>query len=289
MSVRLRVSLQRSALTAPILDGEVLLFDGAEVSEADTIDANTRGMLGGDYDVAEMSIATFVAARAHDDAPLMGLPVFTGRRFPQRLAFTSIPGIGPCDLAGLRVAFPQYWMSSSVWHRGILADRCDLDLRSVTWLTTTDERGPAPRLPAGVRRANGSPMALLAAGQADAVFLPKRPTHLPPHVRPLYSEPVEEARRYFEEAGVFPIMHLVVVRSELAADPGVVRDLVTGFVAAFRRAPLPEPLPGCPDAAGPWEYGLDANSATLGAFFRHVRDQGLVEASDPPEHYFAGV
>ena len=120
--MKLSISLVPSALTNPILDGTSRI-EGIDLDThvSKTVDSNSRAMLEGAFDVAEMSLATFVKGRA-EGAPLIGLPIFTGRRFLE-------PGIGiregagisePRELAGRRIGVPQFWMTSSVWHRAVL-------------------------------------------------------------------------------------------------------------------------------------------------------------------------
>ena len=65
----------------PLVDGSIGV-EGAEVTPnaSKTVDATSRKMLEGEYDVAEMSLATFMGA-AGPDSELLGLPVYPGRRF----------------------------------------------------------------------------------------------------------------------------------------------------------------------------------------------------------------
>jgi hypothetical protein len=78
----LSTTLIASALTEPILSGSV--NDPAldlELTTA-TVDENSRAMIAGRHDIAEMSMATYVQARARG-LDLIALPVFLGRRFLQ--------------------------------------------------------------------------------------------------------------------------------------------------------------------------------------------------------------
>lgn len=289
--VELHVSLQRSPLTAPVLDGDVELPEGTRTSEAETIDGNTRSMLAGEFDVAEMSLATFVVARLDHDVPLVGLPVFTGRRFPQPLALARrAADFEAADLAGKRVALPQYWMSSSVWHRGVLEGSREVPANAVQWVVTGQERSLAPPLPAGVERANGSPVSLLDDGYVDAALLPKVRSDVAARFPPVYAEPVSEALAYLEATGVFPIMHLVVVRTDVARDAALVQAVMAAFEAAFQRAGPQELLPGRVDTAGHWRYGLEGNNhRSLETFLRYCRTQGLTRETGTLSSLFTGA
>src|SRR5476649_979660 len=116
----LTMSLIPGALTDPVLRNEVLVEGDAEltISAGTSVDRNSRQMLDGAFDIAEMSFSTYIKARelGHD---LIGLPIFTGRGFLQPgLICSSASGIRkPEDIASKRVGLPQFWMTSSVWHR----------------------------------------------------------------------------------------------------------------------------------------------------------------------------
>jgi len=109
-------------------------------------------MIAGKYDIAEMSMATYVQARARG-LDLLALPVFMGRRFLQPcVAFAKNSTIGsPSELRGKRIGLPQFWMTSSMWHRGLLEHEYGVPATQVEWVTTQPER-----LDAASRRARGS-------------------------------------------------------------------------------------------------------------------------------------
>src|SRR5215212_5972710 len=111
--LKLSMSLVPGPLTQPVLAGEVVP-QGVDVSVAagKSVDGNSRQMLNLAFDVAEMSLATFLKAR-EQGTPLIGLPIFTGRRFlqPCVLAAASAAVETPADLAGKRVGLPQFWMT----------------------------------------------------------------------------------------------------------------------------------------------------------------------------------
>jgi hypothetical protein len=111
------LSVIPSGLTAAILDGTIPIRNaGLQMFEAKSVDKNSRAMLGLEFDIGEMSFATFLKAR-EDGVPLVGLPIFTGRRFSHPcISFHRGAGISAlADLSGKRVGVPQYWLTSSVW------------------------------------------------------------------------------------------------------------------------------------------------------------------------------
>lgn len=268
----LTLSLVNSALTEPLLLGRVPL-PGVQVIPAKSVDDNSRRMLAGEFDIAEMSLATFVRA-ACQGGDLIGLPLFLGRRFVHEgiLVHRDAGIAGPRDLAGRRVAVPQYWLTSSVWHRGLLRDEHGVDGRDIDWVTIAPERGDAPTPPARVTRIDGASIAeLLADRRVDAALVPRPPS--PEHVRAgavaLLPDAQTQQQDYFQRTGIVPILHFVAIRRSLiAAQPGLAAALREAFErcaeADAEAHDLPSPI------------GLASNRPALERFLAYVREQGLV-------------
>ena len=295
---KISLSLVPSPLTTPLLDGTVKIEGVAVVPHAaKSVDDNSRAMLGGGFDVAEMSLATF--SRAKDGgAALTGLPIFPGRRFTQPgIAVRKGSGIAsPRDLAGRRVALPQYWLTSSVWHRGVLLHEYGVAPETVEWVTVVAERGEA-EFPKGVRvtpREGAKIPELLASGEVDAALVPRPVTErgYDPAAGPGFADVAAEQRGYLSRTGIFPIMHFIVARTALLDEaPELPRVLRAAFEAAKRsaladqkaRQGLELPVHGLDiDAAlavfggDAWPYGLARNRTVLDTFFGYAQEQGLV-------------
>jgi 4,5-dihydroxyphthalate decarboxylase len=222
--LRLTLSVTRGSLTAPLLRGEVDV-EGVELAlnEAEGIDGNSRRMIELAYDVAEMSLGTFVKAR-EQGLPLVALPIFTERRFTQPgLAATVRSGIrAPEDFRGKRVAVNQLWVTSSIWHRGILQQYHGVPQASVTWYTASEERMAGMTAPPGVevrRLPDGTrPEDALLRGEVDAILssqpVDKLLRESDQVLRP-YPDVAEAERAYYRATGVLPILHCVVMREDL--------------------------------------------------------------------------
>src|SRR6266511_4533808 len=144
----------------------------------------------------------------------------------------------PEDLRGGRVGVAEYQLTANVWIRGILAEHHGLPVRDVTYVTGGLED---PRrieklkleLPESIRvepaPAGETLSELLARGDIDAIYSPRAPAGA---VRLFDDFPAVE-RAYFEATGIFPIMHVLAIRSELYdANRWIARSLFKAFSAA---------------------------------------------------------
>jgi 4,5-dihydroxyphthalate decarboxylase len=310
-AIKINVSLIPSPLTTPLLDGSIGI-EGAEVvpNASKTVDANSRNMLEGAYDVAEMSLATFLGA-AGPDSELIGLPVFPGRRFVHG-GMLCRPDAGirvPGDLAGRKVGIPQYWLTSSVWHRGILRDEFGVDTDSIDWVTVMPERGTAS-IPANARVTfleGTSFHDLLIEAHSDALLMPRTDLASLKHplIVPIFADVPAAQRRYFAETGIFPIMHFIVMRRELhEREPWLAANIIAAFETAkdgvmsdpTRRAQLEAPIEGTsPEewaeivGQDPWKYGLEPNRKAIETFLRYGEEEGLVQEHHNIDDLFVTV
>ncbi len=311
--IDIALSLIPSPLTQPVLSGESTVA-GATIHphEASSVNTNSREMLDLKYDVGEMSLATLARAR-QEGFPLVGLPIFTGRRFLHG-AVTLAPNVQIDDLTelrGKRVGLPQFWMTSSVWHRLILHREYGVAQSEVRWVTTAPERLGSLQLPpeAHLDTSGRSERELLAAGEIDAAMgagVVREGTGTgrdggSGQPRRAFPDPVAAQRDYFTRTRVFPIMHLIVMKEELAEQhPWLVESLSAAFGAAKEtnlatalETPSFRPIPGLdvgettslfgPD---PWAYGIEPNRLVLETFLADAREQGLVERPMAPEDLF---
>jgi len=285
------VTLIASALTEPILSGAVA--DPAldlELSTA-SVDENSRAMIAGRYDIAEMSMATYVQARSHGHA-LMALPVFMGRRFLQAcVAYAPTAHIAaPHDLRGKRVALPQFWMTSSMWHRGLLVHEYGVAANEIDWVTTQPERLDVG-FSSGVQvtRVDDRPLpALIADGTVDAIFSPRPPARNG-ELAFLFDDPAGTAVEYRRRTGIYPLLHTIVVREPLLREtPGLARSLYDLFTRSRDEAyahptgtEIESPIAELDFAAArdllgePYPYGITPNARAIEAFLAYAAEQGL--------------
>ena len=142
-----------------------------------------------EFDVAEMSLSSYVKSLDLDEPPFVALPVYTSRQFRHAGIFVHADaGIEkPEDLRGKVVGTPEWQLTAGVWIRGILADHHGVAVDSVEYRTggqetpgrvekaAVDLTGLASAHPCGETLA-----AMLATGEIDAFQGPRVPSSFAP-------------------------------------------------------------------------------------------------------------
>ena len=269
-----------------------------------------------EWHVSELSFAKYIALRAAGDDSIRAIPVFPSRVCRHSSIFVRPAGPRePAHLAGARIGVPEWAQTAAVYTRSLLVHEWGIPLRDVHWVQAgVNEPGRhekvALNLPEGVALSQEPDRSLdemLQAGDLDAVFSAHPPASFErgdPGIVRLFRdyEPVE--REYVARTGIFPIMHVVVIRADvLDRDPWVAQNLFSAFAAAKEaslgrlaemtasRVPLPwvqQRLAEMRRLIGPdpWPYGVEANRVTLDAFARYAHEQGVASARLEPEELF---
>ena len=204
-----------------------------------------------EFDCSEMSLSSYVASLNAEEPPFMAIPAFPSRFFRHSCIFVSAKsGIRkPEDLKGRRVGVPEYQMTAPVWIRGILSDDYGVKVTDVEHFSGGEEEPGRDEkiklnLPASIRvRPIGPAQTLsrmLAEGELDALVTARTPSTFrtqPDKVQRLFPSYVEQEKAYYRRTGIFPIMHTVVLKEELAREhPWLPRALFDAFTEAKRVA-----------------------------------------------------
>lgn len=278
-----------------------------------------RMMRHREFEVAEMSLSSYVLSLQAEQPPFVALPVFTSRMFRHSSVYLNTDaGIEePKDLCGRAVGVPEYQLTACVWVRGILSDHHGVPVDSVTYYTGGQEQPgrvekASLRLPGSIKvepiGAGRTLSEMLVEGEIDAIYSPRVPgpfARRDPRVRRLFPDVVAAEKDYFAASGIFPIMHVVVVRRDVyEAYPWVAQSLSKAFVLAkdevfdrlydmsalrFMLPWLNQYLEEDRELFGDdfWSYGLDANCETLDTFLRYHHEQGLSARRMQPDELFA--
>src|SRR5664279_4067804 len=112
-------------IVRPLISGKVQV-DGVDLTILTDMDSATRHwrfLNNGEFDLAEVSSSSYLAAR-DNDLPFRAIPVFLHRRFRHGFIFiNTTKGIRkPTDLIGRKIGVQQFLASAVLWMRSILED-----------------------------------------------------------------------------------------------------------------------------------------------------------------------
>ena len=269
-----------------------------------------------EFDVAELSLSSYVVKASRGDCPYVGVPVFLSRAFRHTSIYVRTDRVRkPQDLKGRRIGVPEYQLTAIVWARALLQDEFGVAPTDVTWVRGGIHEPGRPEkimleLPTGIRLEDApsgtSLTALLDRGDIDGFIAPRPPgcAGTNPDVGWLFPDPTAAARDYYRRTRIFPIMHVLGVKRALATKH---RWLPVALYKAFEQAKrhaierlgdtsapkvtLPfveEQLKAARELLGEdyWPYGIAPNRHTLDTFLEHHHRQGLSERRLPVDELF---
>ena len=263
-----------------------------------------------EFDVCEENVGAFFMMH-EQGAPITAIPVFLHRRFRHGFVFiNAAAGIrGPKDLEGKIVGGTNFQPASNIWMRGILEEHYGVPHQSITWVVDRSEDVEFTR-PPGLKIEmipQGKHMdTMLADGEIPAMinpYIPRPIVNGDPRVTRLFPDYKQVERDYFQQTGIFPIMHVTVMKREIVEKyPWAAVSLAKAFEKAkqvcYQRVVNPRIVPLAwfshewdeerkvlgPD---PWAYGLgDANRKNLQTVIRYCREQGLIKKEMSIEELF---
>lgn len=265
-----------------------------------------------EFDVSELGLTYFLRTMDFENPPFIAIPVFPNRCFRHSAIFINkASGIKrPEDLAGKTIGeLAVYGHDAGVMPKGILSDDYGVTPDQCRWIVGGIDFPlqpidfiPHPH-PADVevtQASQGSDLGkMLEAGEIDALIsadVPKCVLEKSPRVGRLFDDYEAAERAYFQRTGIFPIMHTVVVRRELAAGhPEVVKAIYKGFCAAKDVATeqytkgmtfnnMATMVPWFSKLVDEnrgllgedwWPYGMKANRKAVDTYLRYHFEQGL--------------
>ena len=259
-----------------------------------------------EWHVSELSYGKYVSLRSQGDDSLVAIPVFPSRVFRHSSLFVRSDGSVSSleDLAGRRVGVPEWAQTAAIYTRGFLTHQVGIPLADIDWVQAgVNNAGRKERvqlnLPDGV---NLTPVAdrsleeMLLAGDIDAVMTAHPPQRFEDgngEIVQLVEDYYEAEKAYFEQTGIFPIMHAIVVRRDVVDEnPWVLPNLYAAFDEAKRRSvarafeltasrfPIPWTTHYAAQSAAMfdgdyWPYGAESNRATLEPFLQYANEQGV--------------
>jgi 4,5-dihydroxyphthalate decarboxylase len=249
-----------------------------------------------------------LTAAARGRRPFIAIPVFPSRTFRHRCIFINTASAirRPEELRGKRMGVPEYSMTAAVWLRGLFEHEYGIPPSEIHWIQAGEEQpGRKDRvdfeMPPGVRMDSKNDRTLnemIASGEIDAMMSPRMPTCFlegAANVRRLFPNYRQAEMDYFAKTGLFPIMHVIVIRRAIyEKDPWVAQTLYKAFCEAkdlcmrelydtnILRVSLPWTSAEYEDTrdlmtADYWRYGLSPNRMNLETLHEYLYEQGLIK------------
>lgn len=259
------------------------------------------------FDVSELSLSSYAVSVAQGNPHYVAIPVFLSRAFRHTSIYVRDDrGLDtPADLAGRAIGIAEYQLTANVWVRGLLEDDYGVAPTDINWVRGgMDEPGRPEKiglkLPAGVRIEAAPPDRsldeLLREGVIDGFVGPRAPRCYRdgvPGIRRLFADPMAEAMQYYERTRIFPVMHVLGLRRELAErEPWLPGALLKAFERAKAQAidalrdtsASKVTMPFVEDhlekvgrgvGADCWTYGMNGNEHVVDHFCDIHHRQGL--------------
>src|SRR5213078_1611199 len=124
-NLRLSLACWNYDRTRALRDGSVQA-DGIDLNYLNLPVEETffRMLRSEEFDVAEMSLSSYVMSLFKPEPPFVAIPVFPSRSFRHSCIYiNTASGINePKDLIGKKVGSPEFQLTAPVWIRGIMAD-----------------------------------------------------------------------------------------------------------------------------------------------------------------------
>lgn len=273
----------------------------------DGIDRHRRMLVGLEFDVAEVSLASYILAR-QNGVPLIAVPSVPRRLFSQNHIFVHAESdiASPNDLSGRRIAIWAFQVTMSVLAKGDLQEEYGVPWREVTWVTQRPEEIDSPAGAGNIERMpdgrTGADMVL--AGEVDAYIDPHPPEEIftDKRVRRLFDDTPAECRRYWDKYGYYPVMHLLAIKEECVDRfPDLPREIMRMWDDArdqayefyvdhnytslpFGRYAFEQDMKAFNTEL--WPSGLAVNRENLERFIGFMVDQELLPTAVPVESLF---
>lgn len=312
----------------PLMNGTIQV-EGIELIPTYSHPAETfwRQLKFGEFEVAEMSMSSFLIARSQG-ADMVALPVFPSRRlFQTELSYHADSGIGrPEDLAGKRLGVAEYQQTAALWIRGILEHDFGVSQYKIHWYMERSEElshggatgfKPPPGISFNRIAPNKSLASTLVANELDVAHVAS-PWVLQANaldrssrigggdwskIKPLFPDRMAEGKRFFQKHGFLPVNHAYIIRGDIYKKyPWAAFNLYSGFVKAknLAREKLLDRIPSAlffgPEYVAmtrqmigddPFPYGVKTNRALLDTLVSFSHEQGLTPRRMAIDELFA--
>jgi 4,5-dihydroxyphthalate decarboxylase len=305
--------------TRPLMDGRVQP-DGIDldIKILRPRQAFQRMLDDKEFQVSELSLASYTALKSRGDCPFVAIPVALSKIFRHSCIYVRTDaGIRtPADLRGKRVGTSQYSSTGLVFLRGMLQHDHGIASEDMHWfmggLNTFIEPPLIPlNLPKKIKLdflSKGQTLEkMFDAGELDALlslYIPSLFLQGSPRIARLFANYKDVEKDYYRRTKIFPIMHTVAMREDVYREhPWAAASLYRAFCAArdlavdglydtdALRVALPFLISHVEETwevfgKDFWPYGIEPNRPTWTAIGQYVCEQGLAPRAVAPEELF---
>lgn len=282
-----------------------------------------RMIVGREFDVSELGFTYYLRLLDRGDCPFIALPVFLARVFRHSAVYVNKAKVStPADLTGKTIGeLAMYSHDAGIWAKGLLSDEHGFKPDTARWIVGGLDfpMEPVDYVPmthpsdVDVTRAdkNQDLGEMLDRGEIDALIAADVPQCMlrgSPNVGWLYPDWQQRERDYYGRTGILPIMHVAVMKRELAErHPELVQAIYDGFCES-KAAAMKTYVAGRPfnhmDIMFPWfsahydsvrrllpddwwPYGVEANRDAVDTVLRYHHEQGITSRQFGIEEVFA--
>jgi 4,5-dihydroxyphthalate decarboxylase len=312
MDIKLTVAMSESDRTQKIMSGQEKLAQYIlEPQKASVEQIFVNQISDAAYDIAELSLASYLISLGRGETRLTAIPVFLSRSFRHNAIYvkSDSPWVHPSELKKRRFGFPEYQMTAAVWVRGFFRHEWGVAGEEIEWFTYRDERVPV-ETPAK-RGAGDDIFEALVQGEVDAIMTARRPPakYFPATgeggaIRRLIPDVWQAERDYFQKTGIFPIMHLVSLKEETVRQLPKLPNQLYNLMLNRKNEGIDQMLETIKNnTSAPWiwesveysmklmhsdiwPYGMKANWSQIELFMSYLQEDGLLNHTLTPEQVF---
>jgi 4,5-dihydroxyphthalate decarboxylase len=267
-----------------------------------------RGMLGGEFDITEMSMSSYLLQCSRGENLYQAIPAFVSRKFRHGSIYVRADaGIkAPEDLRGRKVGVPEYQLTANVWARGLLSDEYGVRSDEIHWVIGgVEEPGRDEKIPVTLPESFQSTRLepgetlwnMMTEGRLDAIIAPRAPRAFvggDKRIQRLFADTVSAEKAYYKKTRLFPLMHVVGIRKDVVASAPELPALLLAALESGRRHALNQlhqsnvdttmlpwleaHLRETEEVMGKdyWPYGTEANRNDIETLCRYSHEQGII-------------
>lgn len=205
--------------------------------------ARQRRGINGEFDIVEFFTGRYIVDLTYKSFGFTAIPIFVKRMFRHSYIYINKRNNirSPADLNGKRVGIQNWFTTTALWARGILAEEYGVDLKSINWLAGFIHQVGDWKSPSWLKLELGpkgvSQYDLLKSGALDAGITTE--TWAPfgdPDIDFLFPNYAELERDYFKRTNFFPIMHTLLIKTAvLERDPWVAMSMFNAWEESKKR------------------------------------------------------